>query len=187
MEDSSRPSDAINDDGLFCDSSLSKSRRKNFSCLFPYDNANNKYELTNDLSELDESSAQYVRETIEKFNTDLKGKSSYISIFNHIGYSLLYFLCFVIFIAILYVSILLCALCLFNPMLIIAILFFILTNVMALIFKIHCKIVDSKKSKKIKGMIDAENTLQKGNNNKRVWGIGREGTWIEVKFPFKQF
>ena len=118
-------SDAINDEGLFCNSTMSRKRGKYFNCLFPYDSANNKYELTNDLSELDESSAQYVRETIEKFNTDLKGKSSYISIFNHIGYSLLYFLCFVIFIAILYVSILLCALCLFNPMLIIAILFFV--------------------------------------------------------------
>ena len=47
---------------------------------------------------------------------------------------------------------------------------------------IHVPAMDSTK-----GMINAENTLQKGNNNKRVWGIGREGTWIEVKFPFKQF
>ena len=179
-------SDAINDEGLFCNSTMSRKRGKYFNCLFPYDSANNKYELTNDLSELDEGSAQYVHDTLDKINNDLKGKNSYISVGSHIGYALLYFLCFLLFLGILYFSVLLCAYCLFNPMLIIAILFFILTNVMALIFKIHCRIVDSKKSKKIKGIINAENNLQKESNNKRVWGLGREGSWIEVKFPFKE-
>ena len=81
--------------------------------------------------------------------------------------------------------ILFCAYCLFNPILIITILFFGLTKGMSLIFSIYCKIQDSKKLKKITAQIDNEIQKQRNQNTNVEWKYGRDISWIEVKLPYK--
>ena len=71
-------------------------------------------------------------------------------------------------------------------MIIIAILFFGLTKGMAVIYFIHCKIQDNKKSKKINSLIQRENDEQAKNKPYLQWNYGRDGSWIEVKIPLKR-
>ena len=69
-------------------------------------------------------------------------------------------------------------------MLIIAILFFGLTQGMSLIYFIHCKVKESRQKNKITSIIRIENDEQEKERSKKKC-IGRDGCWIEVKIPLK--
>ena len=161
------------------------SKKKDFNCLFAFDSSKNEYELNTEISELDEKNAKYITDTIHKFNSELKSKTSYVPCYMNILYVLGYFASGLLFLVLLYISILFCALCLFNPMIIIAILFFGLTKGVALMYFIHCKIQDNRKSKKINALINRENQEQAKQGTKYVWNNGRDGSWIEVKIPLR--
>lgn len=161
-------------------------KRKEFNSLFAYDSSKNEYELNGEINELDEKNKTYIETTIQKFNNELKSKTSYVPCYYMIFYGFAYLFSVLLFILFLYLSILFCALCLFNPMIIIAILFFGLTKGMAVIYFIHCKIQDNKKSKKINSLIQRENDEQAKNKPYLQWNYGRDGSWIEVKIPLKR-
>ena len=188
MEEDNRNSAPINNSDNDFNDSRKKclSSKKYYNSLFPYDISQNQYQLNQDVSDLDENNSKYVIDTLGKINKELKSKTSYVPFTSIFLHGLLYILCFAIFVAILYVSVLLCAFCLFNPMLIIAILFFGLTQGMSLSYYIHCKVKDSRKRKKITSIIKIENDLQDKEKSKTKWSIGRDGCWIEVKFPLKK-
>ena len=161
------------------------SKKKDFNSLFAFDSSKNEYELNAEISELDEKNAKYITDTIHKFNSELKSKTSYVPCYMNILYVLGYFASGLLFLVLLYIGILFCALCLFNPMIIIAILFFGLTKGVALMYFIHCKIQDNRKSKKINALINRENQEQAKQGTKYVWNNGRDGSWIEVKIPLR--
>lgn len=187
MEDAHRTSDPINTSDLdFNDSNQNYlSKKKYYNSLFPYDIAQNQYQLNQDVTDLTKENSKYVIDTLAKINHQLKSRTSYVPIASTLLHCLLYLLCFVIFATILYVSVLLCAFCLFNPMLIIAILFFGLTQGMSLIYFIHCKVKESRQRNKITSIIKIENDEQEKEKSRTKWSIGREGCWIEVKIPLQ--
>lgn len=186
MEDYPRSSDPINNSDIdINDSHKYLSNKKYYNSLFPYDVSQNEYQLNQDVSELEKNNSQYVIDTLAKINSQLKSRTSYVPICSTLFHCLLYLLCVIIFLSILYVSVLLCAFCLFNPMLIIAIIFFGLTQGMSLIYFTHCKVKESRQKNKITSIIRIENDEQEKERSKKKWSIGRDGCWIEVKIPLK--
>ena len=121
MEDYPRTSDPINNSDIdINDSQKYLSNKKYYNSLFPYDVSQNEYQLNQDVSELEKNNSQYV------IDNQLKSRTSYVPICSTLFHCLLYLLCVIIFLSILYVSVLLCAFCLFNPMLIIGFFFSVL-------------------------------------------------------------
>ena len=168
MEDYPRTSDPINNSNIdINDSQKYLSNKKYYNSLFPYDVSQNEYQLNQDVSELEKNNSQYVMDTLAKINSQLKSRTSYVPICSTLFHCLLYLLCVIIFLSILYVSVLLCAFCLFNPMLIIAILFFGLTQGMSLIYFIHCKVKESRQKNKITSIIRIENDEQEKERSKK--------------------
>ena len=94
---------------------------------------------------------------------------------------LLYIGSFIIILLFLYFSFLFAAICLFNPMIVIIILFFGVTKIISFISDLYFKFQDSIIAKKINMILNEEN---KKNINKKpyiIWKYGRDGSWIEIK------
>lgn len=166
--------------------SSSINKKKDFNSLFAYDSTKNEYEKNSEIDHLPNEVKEYIERTLNTFNQELKKTTSHVPCGFILCQILVYALSVLILICIGYIGILFCALCLFNPMIVIAFLFFGLTKGLAIMYYIHFKVKERIKAKKINNLIDLENTTKKSSSlNGITWGYGRDGSWIEVKIENK--
>ncbi len=162
--------------------SIYEKKKKIFSSLFPYDSNSYKfiYENNIDLNQVKEHT-DYIYETIDKINNNISSDDIKLPIKYSIIKYLLYIGSFIIILLFLYFSFLFAAICLFNPMIVIMILFFGVTKIISFISDLYFKFQDSIIAKKINMILNEEN---KKNINKKpyiIWKYGRDGSWIEIK------
>jgi hypothetical protein len=160
----------------------------NINIIYTYESFNNSFKLENEneneLKELSNEQNNYIKEQINIINNSLKRITSNIPIFFLLFRFLLYLLCMILFLIFCYMSILFCALCLFNPVILIMIITFIITNGISIAKSIYIQFKENIKLKKLKLIFESQNKFQ-AKNLKMFWNYGRDGTWIEVQVKKK--
>lgn len=156
----------------------------NVNIVYTYDLSDNSFkpenQNENELKELNDEQNNYIGKQIIKINTSLKTLTTYIP-FCFLSFRLsIYLFCIVVFIIFGYLSIIFCALCLFNPIILIMIIWFMFINGVAVFKFVHNQFKEKIKLKKLQLIFEYEN-IHKAKNLKIVWSYGRDGTWIEVK------
>ena len=156
----------------------------NVNIVYTYDLSDNSFkpenQNENELKQLNDEQNNYIVKQIIKINTSLKTLTTYIP-FCFLSFRLSIYLFFIVAVIIFgYLSIMFCALCLFNPIILIMIIWFMFINGVAVFKFVHNQFKEKIKLKKLQLIFEYEN-IHKAKNLKIVWSYGRDGTWIEVK------
>jgi hypothetical protein len=150
-------------------------KRQAFAIIIPYDDETNKYMIKQeDIHELE--SKDYINDTLEKFNKLFQMDKSYIPI----SLNILLFLFDIIFtIAMLYGGAIVGLLCLYNPMILIFLLWLMVQILLKFVVFIHHSIGDKFKQRKIKAILKEESSKSDKVFN-ITWEYGRDGSWLEI-------
>lgn len=177
---------------------------REFNYLFVFDNENNNYEFNTKCEKdikKDESvflskeysksgcpptkkAIEYFREIVQKINVEIKNPSSNIPVKSTVIYVLKYLGCFLVFLIIIYLFLLILVLSLFNPMIIILEILF-MRNYLNFFLSIKNGISENIKKTKIISLIDEENGKYTYKGKILEWKYGRDGSWIEIKYKKK--
>ncbi len=161
-----------------------KEKNKYINIIYAYDTSDNSFKIENDneneLKAINNEQNNYINNQINIINNSLKRITSNIPIFFLFFRFLIYLFCITLFLLFCYLSILFCALCLLNPVLLIMIIAFIITNGISIVKYVYTQFKEKIKLKKLKLIFEFQNKFE-AKNLKLVWSYGRDGTWIEVK------
>ena len=151
-------------------------REKTEEYLIPFYSEKNKFEIP-EQKKIKNIYLNYITQSIDEINLELN--SSNIPLRFKFKKILIYFFGFVLFLITLYISILFSIFALFNPMVIIFILFFVVSKEIKWIVKMYFDIKIKSKYAKMVNKIDSLNNNI--NNNKYIWKLGRDYSWVTIK------
>ena len=159
---------------------INKNRTNEY--LIPFYSDKNKFEIPAQIN-INKDDSDYITKSIEAINYELNNKSHFSCCFLFQEFFVIIF-GLALFVLTLYFSIIFSAFVLFNPMIIIAIILFIISGLISKLVHVFFSIIAKAQVKKMKNKINELNTIN--NNKKYFWKLGRDYSWVTIKINKKQ-
>ena len=150
-------------------------RKKKEEYLIPFYSEKNKFEIP-DQKKIKNNHLNYITQSIKEINLELNELN--IPLWFKFKKILIYFFGFVLFLITLFISITFSIFALFNPMIIIFILFFVISKEIKWIVKMYFDIKIKSKYAKMANKINSLNNNI--NNSKYIWKLGRDYSWVTI-------
>ena len=147
--------------------------------LIPYYSEKNKFELPVQMN-IKHCDLDYISKSIEEINYELINKSNIPFIYKIEKIFTIIF-GFILFLVTLYLSMLFVVSIIFNPMIIICFALFIFSNEISWLVHLYFGIKAKSKFANIKNKLNDLNSNSNNTNNKYIWKLGRDFSWITIK------
>ena len=164
----------------------SSSKKDKSEYLIPFYSERNAFEIPNTIILKNNADLKYVEHSIRAINLDISNTSNIPCSFI-IKKILVIFFGLILFLITLYVSFFFSVLFLFNPMIIIFIIIFVISGEMNWLVNLYFNIKVKSKLAKMKNKIDDLNRKSKEiSSGKYVWNLGRDYSWVTITINKKK-
>ena len=164
----------------------SSSKKDKNEYLIPFYSERNAFEVPNSIIIKNNVDLKYVGDSIRDINLDIS-KASNIPCSFTIKKILLIFFGLILFLITLYISFLFSILVLFNPMIIIFIIIFVISGEINWLVNLYFYIKVNSKLAKMKNKIDDLNRKSvEIQNSKYIWNLGRDYSWVTITINKKK-
>ncbi len=164
----------------------SSSKKDKSEYLIPFYSERNAFEIPNTINIKNNVDLKYVEDSIKAINLDISNTSNIPCSFTFKKILVIFF-GLILFLITLYVSFLFSVLVLFNPMIIIFIIIFVISGEINWLVDLYFNIKVKSKLAKMKYKIDDLNRKSiEILSSKYVWSLGRDYSWVTITINKKK-